>query len=107
VRNNVEINIFTKPLCARRPANRDITATRIFCASANAQSRTRAYGPSLHYADLDLNSEDGQATLQGRLKDAGFSQRFCEAMTRKNLVDVQDHVRLHGSGEMPRPSVPV
>jgi UrcA family protein len=41
------------------------------------------------YADLDLNSEDGQSTLQGRLK--GAVRKVCGSYDPKNLVDAQDH----------------
>ena len=41
------------------------------------------------YADLDLASDDGQATLQGRLK--GAVRQVCGSYDPKNLVDAQDH----------------
>lgn len=78
-------NIFTKALCAA--AAIAVTATG-FSASANAQSRT-VRTAVVDYADLDLNSEDGQATLQGRLK--GAVRKVCGSYDSKNLVDVRDH----------------
>ncbi len=78
-------NIFTKALCAA--AAIAITATG-FSASANAQSRT-VRTAIVNYTDLDLNSEDGQATLQGRLK--GAVRKVCGSYDPKNLVDVQDY----------------
>jgi UrcA family protein len=78
-------NIFTKALCAA--AAIAITATG-FSASANAQSRI-VRTAIVDYADLDLNSEDGQATLQGRLK--GAVRKVCGSYDSKNLVDVRDY----------------
>ena len=77
--------IFTKALCAA--AAIAVTATG-FSASAHAQSRT-VRTAVVDYADLDLNSQDGQATLQGRLKRA--VRKVCGSYDPKNLVDVQDY----------------
>lgn len=77
--------IFTKALCAA--AAIAATATG-FSASANAQNRTERTA-AVHYTDLDLTSEDGQATLQGRLK--GAVRRVCGSYDTKSLVDVQDY----------------
>jgi|TARA_R110002049_G_scaffold31913_3_gene107144 UrcA family protein len=78
-------SIFTKALCAA--AAIAMTATG-FSAGANAQSRI-VRTAAVEYADLDLNSEDGQATLQGRLK--GAVRKVCGAYDSKNLADMQDH----------------
>ncbi len=78
-------SIYTKALCAA--AAIAVTATG-FSASANAQNRT-VRTAVVDYADLDLNSEDGQSTLQGRLK--GAVRKVCGSYDPKNLVDVQDH----------------
>ena len=77
--------IFTKALCAAAAIT--VTATG-FAASANAQSQV-VHTAVVSYADLDLNSEDGQATLQGRLK--GAVRKVCGSYDPKNLVDTQDH----------------
>ena len=77
--------IFTKALCAA--AAIAVTATG-FSASAHAQTRT-VRPAVVDYADLDLNSHDGQATLQGRLK--GAVRKVCGSYDPKNLVDVQDY----------------
>tara|TARA_R110000824_G_scaffold256634_1_gene445653 strand:+ start:11981 stop:12334 length:354 start_codon:yes stop_codon:yes gene_type:complete len=77
--------IFTKALCAA--AAFAVTATG-FSVSANAQSRT-VRTAVVDYADLDLNSEDGQSTLHGRLKSA--VRKVCGSYDSKNLVDLQDH----------------
>ena len=77
--------IFTKTLSAS--AAIAMTATG-FSATAHAQDRT-VRTATVEYADLDLTSEDGQSTLQGRLK--GAVRKVCGAYDAKNLVDVQDH----------------
>lgn len=78
-------SIFTKTLCAA--AAIAVTATG-FSASANAQNRTIRTA-IVDYADLDLTSEHGQSTLQGRLK--GAVRKVCGSYDPKNLVDIQDH----------------
>ena len=78
-------SIFNKALCAA--AAIAVTSTG-FAASANAQARTERTA-TVSYADLDLTSEDGKATLQGRLK--GAVRKVCGRYDSKNLVDVQDH----------------
>ncbi|WP_373490718.1 UrcA family protein [Parasphingorhabdus sp.] len=78
-------NIFSKTLCAA--AAIAVTATGL-SASANAQNRT-VRTATVQYADLDLNSEDGQSTLQGRLK--GAVRKVCGSYDAKNLIDAQDH----------------
>lgn len=78
-------SVFTKTLCAA--AAIAVTATG-FSASANAQNRT-VRTAVVSYADLDLNSEDGQSTLQGRLK--GAVRKVCGSYDPKSLVDIQDH----------------
>ncbi len=77
--------IFTKALCAA--AAIAVTATG-FSASAQAQSRT-VRTVTVDYADLDLASEDGQSTLQGRLR--GAVRTVCGSYDSKNLVEVRDH----------------
>lgn len=78
-------NNFTKALCAA--AAIAVTATG-FSVSANAQSRiTRT--ATVDYADLDLTSQDGQSTLQGRLK--GAVRKVCGSVDSKSLTDVLDH----------------
>lgn len=78
-------SIFTKSLCAA--AAIAVTATG-FSVSAHAQSRI-VRTAVVNYADLDLNSEDGQSTLQGRLK--GAVRKVCGSYDPKSLVDMQDH----------------
>ena len=78
-------NVITKALCAA--AAIAITATG-FSASANAQSRI-VRTAVVSYADLDLNSENGRSTLQGRLK--GAVRKVCGSYDSKSLVDMQDH----------------
>lgn len=77
--------IFTKSLCA---AAAIAVAATGFAASANAQGRI-ARTATVEYADLDLTSEDGQATLQGRLR--GAVREVCGSVDSKNLTDVLDH----------------
>ncbi|PHR14313.1 MAG: hypothetical protein COA41_17220 [Sphingopyxis sp.] len=77
--------IFTKTLSAA--AAIAMTATG-FSATAHAQDRTIRTA-AVEYADLDLTSEDGQSTLQGRLK--GAVRKVCGSFDAKNLVDTQDH----------------
>ena len=77
--------IFTKAVCA--VAAIGLTATG-FTVSAKAQSRT-VLTAVVNYTDLDLNTEDGQTTLQGRLK--GAVRKVCGSYDSKNLVDVQDY----------------
>jgi len=78
-------SIFTKALCAA--AAIAVTATG-FSASANAQNRAMRTAV-VDYADLDLNSDDGQSTLQGRLK--GAVRKVCGSYDPKSLIDMQDH----------------
>jgi UrcA family protein len=77
--------IFTRALCAA--AAIAVTATG-FSASANAQART-VRTAVVDFADLDLTSEDGQSTLQGRLK--GAVRKVCGSYDSKNLTDARDH----------------
>ena len=77
--------IFTKALCAA--AAIAVTATG-FSASAQAQNRT-VRTAVVDYADLDLTSDDGRSTLQGRLK--GAVRKVCGGYDSKSLVDMQDH----------------
>ncbi len=76
--------IVTKALCAA--AAIAVTAAG-FSVSANAQNRS-VRSVEVSYADLDLNSENGQSTLQGRLK--GAVRKVCGSFNSKSLVDVQD-----------------
>ena len=78
-------SMFTKAFCAA--AAIAVTATG-FSASANAQNRI-VRTAVVSYADLDLSSEDGRSTLQGRLK--GAVRKVCGGYDSKSLVDVQDH----------------
>ncbi|MGB5485703.1 UrcA family protein [Parasphingorhabdus sp.] len=78
-------SMLTKTLCAA--AAIAVTATG-FSASANAQNRT-VRTAIVSYADLDLNSDDGQSTLQGRLR--GAVRKVCGSYDPKSLVDIQDH----------------
>ncbi|MEO9634636.1 MAG: UrcA family protein [Parasphingorhabdus sp.] len=78
-------SIFTKALCA---AAAIAVSTTGFSASASAQNRTERTAV-VSYADLDLNSADGQATLQGRL--SGAVRKVCGSYDAKNLVDTRDH----------------
>ena len=77
--------LFTKALCAAAAIAVTVTG---FSASASAQNRT-VRTATVSYSDLDLNSEDGQATLQGRLK--GAVRKVCGSYDSKNLIDIQDH----------------
>ncbi|MEH6789867.1 UrcA family protein [Parasphingorhabdus sp.] len=77
--------VFTKALCAA--AAIAVTATG-FSASAHAQSRV-VRTALVDYADLDLTSEDGQATLQGRLK--GAVRKVCGSYDSRSLPDMRDH----------------
>ncbi|WP_339692480.1 UrcA family protein [uncultured Parasphingorhabdus sp.] len=77
--------IFTKSLCAA--AAIAVTAAG-FSVSASAQNRT-VRSVEVSYADLDLASEDGQSTLQGRLK--GAVRKVCGSYDARNLTEVQDH----------------
>lgn len=76
---------FTKSLCAA--ATIAVAATG-FSASANAQGRVTRTA-TVEYADLDLTSEHGQSTLQGRLK--GAIRKVCGSFDAKNLSEVLDH----------------
>ncbi len=78
-------SIFTKTLCAA--AAIAVSATG-FSVSAYAQNRT-VRTAVVSYADLDLTSDDGQSTLQGRLK--GAVRKVCGGYDAKSLVDSQDH----------------
>ncbi|WP_417819104.1 UrcA family protein [Tritonibacter scottomollicae] len=78
-------SMFTKTLCAA--AAIALTATG-FSVSANAQNRT-VRTAVVNYGDLDLTSEDGRSTLQGRLK--GAVRKVCGGYDSKSLVDAQDH----------------
>tara|TARA_R110002124_G_scaffold81870_1_gene215391 strand:+ start:223 stop:720 length:498 start_codon:yes stop_codon:yes gene_type:complete len=82
---NMSNSIFTRSLCAA--AAIAVTATG-FSASAIAQNRAERTAV-VSYADLDLNSEDGQATLQGRLK--GAVRKVCGGYDSKSLIDAQDY----------------
>jgi UrcA family protein len=78
-------SMITKTLCAA--AAIAATATGL-SASANAQNRIER-SAVVSYADLDLTSEDGQSTLQGRLK--GAVRKVCGSFDSKRLDDVLDH----------------
>tara|TARA_R110000824_G_scaffold225065_2_gene412712 strand:+ start:27 stop:380 length:354 start_codon:yes stop_codon:yes gene_type:complete len=78
-------SIFTKTLCAAAAIAVTVTG---FSASANAQNRT-VRTAVVSYADLDLDSENGQSTLQGRLK--GAVRKVCGSYDSKNLIDAKDH----------------
>ena len=78
-------SMFTKALCAA--AAIAVTATG-FSASAQAQNRI-VRTAVVSYADLDLTSDDGQSTLEGRLK--GAVRKVCGGYDSKSLADVQDH----------------
>ena len=76
---------FTKTLCATAAVA--ITVTGL---SASAQAQNRIVRTAIvSYADLDLNSDDGRSTLQGRLK--GAVRKVCGGYDPKSLVDMQDH----------------
>lgn len=78
-------SIFSKTLCAA--AAIAVTAAG-FSASAIAQDRIERTAV-VSYVDLDLNSEDGRSTLQGRLK--GAVRKVCGSYDSKSLVDARDH----------------
>ena len=78
-------SIFTKALCAAAAVA--ITATG-FSASAQAQDRI-VRTAAVSYADLDLASEDGKATLEARLK--GAVRKVCGGYNAKDLADTMDH----------------
>lgn len=77
--------MFTKALCAA--AAIAVSATG-FSSSAYAQNRI-VRTAVVSYADLDLNSEDGQSTLQGRLK--GAVRKVCGSYDSRSLKEVRDH----------------
>ena len=77
--------ILTKTLCAA--AAFAITATG-FSVGANAQNRT-VRTAEVAYADLDLTTEDGRSTLQGRLK--GAVRKVCGSYDSKSLANMRDH----------------
>ena len=64
-----------------------ITATG-FAASASAQNRITK-SVEISYADLDLTSADGQATLDGRIK--GAVREVCGSYNIKDLRDMADY----------------
>ncbi len=64
-----------------------VTATG-FSASASAQNRTTRT-VEVSYADLDLTSADGQATLDGRIK--GAVRQVCGGYDTRSLRDMVDH----------------
>lgn len=78
-------SVITKSLCAAAAVAITVAG---FSASAQAQNRI-VRTAIVNYADLDLNSEDGQSTLQGRLK--GAVRKVCGGYDPKSLVDTQDH----------------
>lgn len=78
-------SVFTRTLCAAAAVAVTVTG---FAASAQAQNRI-VRTAIVSYADLDLTSEDGQSTLQGRLK--GAVRKVCGSYDPKSLVDMQDH----------------
>ena len=78
-------NIFSKSLFAAAA----VAVTTIgFSASAQAGSRTERTA-IVEYGDLDLTSEDGKATFNGRVK--GAVRQVCGTYDSKNLVDQRDH----------------
>ena len=58
-----------------------------FNASASAQDRT-VRTAEVSFADLDLTSDKGKATLQGRIK--GAVRKVCSSYDRLNLREVMD-----------------
>ncbi len=77
--------IFTKALCAA--AAIAVSATG-FSVSANAQTRV-VRTAVVNYADLDLDSDDGRATLQGRLR--GAVRKVCGSYDSRSLAEMRDH----------------
>lgn len=59
-----------------------------FSASANADNRT-VRTAEVSFADLDLTSANGKATLNGRIK--GAVRQVCGGFDTKSLVDRNDH----------------
>jgi len=59
-----------------------------FAGTASAQTR-EVRTAVVNYADLDLNSETGRATFQGRIK--GAVRKVCGSYDTRNLSDIQDH----------------
>ncbi|MEH6758014.1 MAG: UrcA family protein [Parasphingorhabdus sp.] len=64
-----------------------VTATG-FAASASAQNRI-SKSVEISYADLDLTSATGQATLDGRIK--GAVRQVCGSYNSKDIRDTADH----------------
>ncbi len=81
----MKLNIMNKSLCAA--AAFAMTAAG-FAASANAQNRITKTA-EVQFGDLDLTSDDGKATFQGRIK--GAVRQVCGTYDAKSLVDSQDH----------------
>jgi len=59
-----------------------------FSTSAMAGSRTERTAV-VEYGDLDLTTEDGKATFNGRIK--GAMRQVCGTYDNKSLVDQRDH----------------
>lgn len=81
----MKTNLFNKSLFAAAA----VAVTTVgFSASANAGSRTERTA-IVEYGDLDLTSEDGKATFNGRVK--GAVRQVCGTYDSKNIVDQRDH----------------
>jgi len=81
----MKTNIFSKSLFAAAA----VAVTTIgFSASASAGNRTERTAV-VEYGDLDLTTEDGKATFNGRIK--GAMRKVCGSFDAKSLVDQRDH----------------
>lgn len=78
-------NIITKALCA---AAAMAVTTAGFATSASAQNSI-SRSVEVKYADLDLTSADGKATLENRLK--GAVRSVCGGYDPRSLTDMRDH----------------
>lgn len=81
----MKTNIFSKSLFAAAAVA--VTAVG-FSTSASAGNRT-VRTAVVEFADLDLTSEEGKSTFDGRIK--GAVRQVCGGYDTKSLVDLRDH----------------
>ncbi len=81
----MKTNIFSKSLFAIAA----VAVTTVgFSTSASAGGRTERTAV-VEYGDLDLTTEDGKASFNGRIK--GAMRQVCGGFDTKSLVDKRDH----------------
>ena len=78
-------SIFTRTVLAAASAT--LVATGL-SAAANAQSR-EVRTALVEYGDLDLMSDEGKATLEGRIK--GAIRKVCGTSDTRAITDWMDH----------------